>query len=107
VEDIFETNPKVGLLGIAGGKVKTKMPSPWWDGGGNALRIVQHYKSKPKELWNKGFNSSDVVEVAAIDGVFMVMRKDKNIRFDERLKGFHNYDVNLSILIQKERKKVL
>src|SRR5690606_17844923 len=52
-------------------------------------------------------NAADIVEVAAIDGVFMVIRRDEKIRFDERLKGFHNYDLNLSILIQKEGKEVL
>jgi hypothetical protein len=107
IEKIFFENAKAGLLGIAGGKIKTKMPSAWWDGGENALRLVQHYKNKPKELWYQGFDNFDTVEVAAIDGVFMVMRSDKRINFDERLKGFHNYDIYLSLKHHILNKKVL
>lgn len=107
IKEIFSTFPKAGLLGVAGGKIKTRMPSTWWDGGSNALKIVQHYKSKPKELWDQGFNSSDIVEVANIDGVFMVMKRDEKIKFDERLSGFHNYDLNLSTLNHMAGKKVL
>ncbi len=106
-EEIFLTNPQAGLLGIAGGEIKTKMPSAWWDGGKNALRLVQHYKNKPKELWYQGFDNFDTVEVAAIDGVFMVMRRDERIIFDERLKGFHNYDIFLSLNHHILNKKVL
>lgn len=107
LKEIFSKFPKAGLLGIAGGKIKTRMPSTWWDGGSNALKIVQHYKNKPKEIWDEGFNSADIVEVAGIDGVFMVMRRDGKIRFDERLSGFHNYDLNLSTLNHISGKKVL
>lgn len=107
VEEVFLKYPNAGLLGIAGGKIKTKMPSTWWDGGRNVLKIIQHYKNKPKELWNEGFDSKDIVEVANIDGVFMVMKRDEKIRFDERLFGFHNYDLNLSILHHIAGKKIL
>jgi hypothetical protein len=27
----FEGNKKIGLIGVAGTKVKTRMPSTWWD----------------------------------------------------------------------------
>lgn len=107
IEEIFLENPLAGLMGIAGGNIKTKMPSAWWDGGKNALRLVQHFKNKPKEIWYQGFDNLDTVEVAAIDGVFMVMRRDDRINFDQRLTGFHNYDIYLSLKHHMLNKKVL
>lgn len=107
IEEIFSSNPQVGLLGVAGGKIKMKMPSAWWDGGEVVLKLVQHYKNKPKELWNQGFEKVDIVEVSAIDGVFMVMKNDKKIIFDERLKGFHCYDLYLSLKHHILGKKVI
>ena len=105
--DLFEQNPRLGLLGIAGGENKTKMPSAWWDVGPNHLKVIQHYKDKPKELWDQGFNGKNLVEVAAIDGVFMVMKADDRIRFDERLNGFHNYDLVLSLKHKTLNRKVM
>ena len=39
IEEIFNSNNKIGLLGIAGAKVKTKMPSAWWDCDGKNIRM--------------------------------------------------------------------
>lgn len=107
IEEIFSSNPPVGLLGIAGGKIKMKIPSAWWDGGEVVLKLVQHYKNKPKELWDQGFEKTDIVEVSAIDGVFMVMKNDGKIIFDESLKGFHCYDLYLSLKHHILGKKVI
>lgn len=107
IEEIFSSNSQVGLLGIAGGKIKMKMPSAWWDGGEVVLKLVQHYKNKPKELWDQGFEKDDIVEVSAIDGVFMVMKNDGKKIFDERLKGFHCYDLYLSLKHHILGKKVI
>ena len=79
---VFENYPKVGLVGIAGGKVKTKMPSGWWHGNENVLFLIQHFKERSSKLWNNGFGNEPYVEVAAIDGVFMAMKKEEEIRFD-------------------------
>lgn len=107
VQKIFFDDPLIGLVGIAGGKIKTRMPSAWWDGGENSVKIIQHYKNDYKDLWDIGFDQSNLQEVAAIDGVFMVMKKDLRINFDERLSGFHNYDLSISLLQKKYRKKIV
>ncbi len=107
IEEIFSNNPLVGLLGIAGGKIKTKMPSTWWDANYNVLNILQHNSDGTKQIWNQGFGNLDAVEVVAIDGVFMVMRRNDQIIFDERLKGFHNYDIYLSLKHYILNKKVI
>ena len=105
--DIFLKNPDVGLIGVAGSKTKTKMPSAWWELGENVWHIVQHFKYKPKEYWKQGFEKDSLVEVAVIDGVFMAMLNNEKIRFDERLPGFHNYDLSISLQHQKISRKVV
>ncbi|MBD0726559.1 hypothetical protein B6A10_15405 [Flavobacterium sp. L1I52] len=107
IERIFSNDSQVGLIGVAGGKIKMKMPSAWWDGGKVVLKLVQHYKNKPQELWDQGFEKTDIVEVSAIDGVFMVMKNDGKIQFDESLIGFHCYDLYLSLKHHILGKKVI
>jgi glycosyltransferase involved in cell wall biosynthesis len=100
---IFGTNQLIGLLGVAGSKIKTKMPSAWWDcpHDQKAVNIIQHFNDNKKEEWNYGFKGDLMTSVVAIDGVFMAMRKDKRIVFNTKIKGFHNYDLNISIEYQK------
>lgn len=105
--DIFNSDPLAGLIGIAGGRIKCSMPSAWWDAGKNAVHLIQHFNHKPKELRTYGFEDMDTMEVAAIDGVFMAMLRNDSIRFDERLKGFHNYDLYLSLRHHMLKKKVM
>jgi hypothetical protein len=59
------------LIGVAGTKVKTRMPSTWWDNyeGQGVINIVQHHKTKEKEFHNSGFENGENVDVVVIDGV--------------------------------------
>jgi glycosyltransferase involved in cell wall biosynthesis len=98
VNDIFEQNKELGLLGVAGAKSKTKMPSAWWDCPevNQLLYLKQHLKNGSIEKWEKGFTNTNMEKVVAIDGVFMVARKEKQFRFQESFEGFHGYDLNIS-----------
>lgn len=95
---IFEVDPQIGLIGIAGAKTKTKMPSAWWDCAerNRVVNIIQHSHDKT-ERQEYGFNGKNIQEVAVIDGVFMMMRKSSNLLFDTTIGRFHNYDLNISI----------
>jgi hypothetical protein len=97
--DIFNENDNIGLLGVAGTKIKTEMPSGWWNCPNEykEINILQHLKNKEVEKWDYGFTNGSISEVVAIDGVFMIMRKDERIHFNTRMKGFHNYDLNISL----------
>ncbi|WP_337967359.1 glycosyltransferase [uncultured Flavobacterium sp.] len=109
ISDTFEENNTVGLIGVAGSKVKTKMPSGWWNcpDDQKVINIIQHVKNDP-EKWEYGFKTNDEkVEVIAVDGVFMAARKDERIFFNTKLKGFHNYDLNFSFEYKKYDYKVL
>ncbi len=99
INRVFKENNEIGLIGIAGSKMKTRMPSTWSDCEEHfkVFNIIQHYKNGKAELQSKGFSNHNKHEtVVAIDGVFMAGRKNSLIRFNEKIKGFHNYDLNIS-----------
>lgn len=111
IEQLFWEKPEAGLIGIAGSKIKTKMPSAWWDcpEEQKVINIIQHFKEpeREQEKWYKGFNTDSEVEVAVIDGVFIALRKDESIYFNDTMKGFHNYDMNISLEYAKKGYKIL
>lgn len=98
VSEIFTENDSIGLLGVAGSKYKTKMPSGWWNCQNNYkdINILQHLNGKT-EKWYYGFENTNLSTVIAIDGVFMILRKENELFFNEQIKGYHNYDLNISL----------
>ncbi len=109
IQNIFSDDRQIGLIGVAGAKIKTKMPSAWWDcpEEEKVINIIQHFPKKEKENWQFGFKNESTKEVVVIDGVFMAMRKDKNIRFSDEIGGFHNYDLNISLEYIKNGYKLI
>jgi len=102
--ETFEKNKEVGLIGVAGSKIKTKMPSAWWNcpKQHKAIYIIQHVESQNIiDKWDCGFEKKSWIEVTALDGVFIALRKDSRIQFNSKMKGFHNYDLNISFEYQK------
>lgn len=106
--DHFDSDSSLGLIGVAGSKNHTLVPSAWWDCSENdkVIRILQHKPGGQKENQNQGFEAKKVVEVAVIDGVFMALRKEVNAHFDQTLSGFHGYDLDLSLAVQEKGYKV-
>lgn len=100
---IFNQIPNIGLLGIAGSKIKTQMPSAWWHCPKEleAVNILQHMPNGEVQKWERGFKKANLEEVAVIDGVFMVMRKSSGFSFNPQLKGFHCYDLDISIACKR------
>lgn len=109
INAIFNDDENIGLLGIAGSKVKTKMPSGWWKCPDDfkEINIIQHLSNKEIEKWDYGFKGTSISEVVAIDGVFMVLKKKCNLFFNTTLKGFHNYDLNISFECKKNGFKIV
>lgn len=108
--EIFKDDLKIGLLGFAGAKIKTKMPSGWWDCPNEVknINILQHFPDKDKEIVYMGWqNENQIEEVAVIDGVFMFAKKEENIFFNREDLGFHNYDLYLSAIYNKFNFKVV
>lgn len=108
--DIFKSDAKIGLVGVAGSKVKTKAPSGWWNSPDELkqINIIQHLETGQVERWEYGLDDDVLLEeVVVIDGVFMAIKRDENIMFDNTLKGFHNYDLNISLLYKVNGYKVM
>jgi hypothetical protein len=109
IQGIFSKDKQIGLIGLAGAKSKTKMPSLWWScpQEDKIASLIQHIPDREAERWNSGFEKESIVEVVAVDGVFMAMRKDDRISFSKEMKGFHNYDLNLSFECKKMNYKIM
>ena len=107
--EIFNSDSKIGLVGVAGSKAKTKAPSGWWNSAHELkqVNIIQHIETGEVERWEYGLENSLLAEVVAVDGVFMTIRKDRDISFDTSLKGFHNYDLNISLEYKIKGYKVM
>lgn len=107
--DLFEKEKQTGLLGVAGAKFKTKIPSAWWHTPKDqiALHIIQHFNDGTIATQSFGFENNSLQEVVTIDGVFMALRKDTKITFNLEMQGFHNYDLNLSFECIKNGYKLM
>jgi len=103
INQIFNENKQIGLIGVAGAKSKTKMPSLWWScpKEDKVASVIQHIPDREPEQWKPGVEDENLIEVVAIDGVFMAIRRDSRIRFNSKMKGFHNYDLNISFEYKK------
>ena len=94
-------DPKVGLVGIAGGGVMPKIPSTWALAG-QSYNLMQarrgsggHHMELAKCPVDYTGNRRQVV---IVDGVFLSMRRELSAKlsFDENFTGFHGYDYDLS-----------
>jgi hypothetical protein len=104
----FKRDSTLGLIGVAGSKTHTLVPSAWWDCSENdkVIRILQHKPDAQKQDQDQGFGKDKLVVVAVIDGVFMALRKEVGAHFDQTLIGFHGYDLDLSFAVQEKGYKV-
>lgn len=89
----------LGILGVAGSRIKTQIPSGWWENKPEhlVLNLVQTRPDGTLDRINRGFREEGIEKVVVVDGFFMAVRKDPNIRFNEKLLGFHNYDQSVCL----------
>jgi hypothetical protein len=106
---IFKENSSIGLIGVAGAKYKTKMPSSWsaCPYKYHVVSLYQLEKDNSITYKNNGFHESTEEEVVVIDGVFLCLRATCNLQFDENFKGFHLYDTSLSLDCIKKGYKIV
>ena len=89
----------IGIIGIAGSTYLPSVPSGWYLPFEHLNQVFVHqgfkYIEAPVRFDNQG---DDLTTVYLLDGVFLSMRKDvwKEFPFDEKLEGFHAYDVDIS-----------
>lgn len=107
--------PNLGVLGIAGAKLKTKVTSPWWitnydevPSGILFQSNIQQYSNTNSQLVNLGFTyDNQIEEVLLVDGVLLYTSKENcsHNPFDENYNSFHFYDLDFSLCMHKFRKK--
>ena len=98
IEHLKDKN--TGVIGVAGGKLATRIPASWWTVGPGFKNLVQHYKKKSTIATETVNDQTNIKQqVVVLDGVFLSLRKElfDTIRFDEELTGFHAYDHDISI----------
>jgi Glycosyltransferase like family len=94
-------DPACGFIGVSGGYVISRVPSPW-----SLFPISEHFiqsnKKKSSSVLrdSKDHNSENFKPVIALDGVFLGARKNlfDKIHFDENhFCGFHAYDIDICL----------
>jgi hypothetical protein len=101
-----------GLLGVAGGDTKSRVPSPWAVSVySNEINIVQHDKFGKKSprhiVLTNPERMGKLKQVVALDGVWLCTKKEvfDQFRFDERtFTGFHGYDIDFSLQVNTRYK---
>lgn len=91
---------QTGLIGVAGGKIMTRIPAHWWALGHGCKHLIQQYNNKKKSGLERTHPfDSNRQAVILLDGVFLGVRKElfSEIKFDEHLSGFHGYDQDISV----------
>ncbi len=92
------SDEKTGIIGVAGGKMVTKVPASW-AAEGRYIHLVQHHNGEKILLKDPTSFSGSKQPAIWLDGLFLAMRKDlfNSIKFDENLTGFHGYDLDISM----------
>ncbi len=109
IESVFLSDDKTGVIGVAGARSKTEIPSLWWlcPKSDKVVNIIQHTPDGEVKRWEEGFEENKRVQVAVVDGVFMAVKRDDAIRFNEAIPGFHNYDLSICFEYKKAGYKVM
>lgn len=89
--------PNTGIVGIAGSSYVPAAPCSW--------TVAEKYNSVNLLQGNKKNTTAFPIrtvkhnrnKVFAIDGVFMGIKKENFIKFNEDLEGFHGYDLDFSL----------
>jgi hypothetical protein len=95
----------VGIIGVAGGDLMTKVPAPW-SVSGIAKNFIQSDKSQKRKSVNhtaQKNQGSIIQEVVLLDGVLLCMSRIllEKIRFDDKtFDGFHAYDIDICIQVK-------
>jgi len=100
----------IGLIGVVGSVYKSKINSGWWGAPGVPLNILRYHYIQGSLLDKKSEyhlinpQKEVVSDVVTLDGMWLCTRKETWLhnKFDEqRLQGFHFYDLDFSLQIKQ------
>lgn len=102
LQGLFETQPSLGLIGVAGASYKSAYYTGWWTGNNrlDAFHINHRINGVDYPMLHPKDSATGFHRVVCIDGVFMASRKslwEKSPFDEEKLKGFHYYDIDYSL----------
>jgi len=93
----FERNPDYGIIGVAGSKYMPES-GKWWEDQKKMYGRVKH--TQDGKSWLSAYSDDlgqELEEVVVVDGVFFAVDKTKiKQNFNEKVEGFHFYDVTFS-----------
>ena len=91
-------NSTTGLIGVAGSNTVFNVPSSWSSSHEKYINIIQSGKHSAHVRFPIAHNN-DKQEVILLDGVFLCANRNlfSKIAFDENLKGFHGYDLDICL----------
>jgi hypothetical protein len=103
------SDPETGLVGVAGGATKSRVPSSWASFiHPSEMCLVQHFKVQPRapeRIVRSSIENPPVLQpVVCLDGVFLCTRKDVFGRFQfdpKTLPSFHGYDIDFSLQVSQ------
>lgn len=99
------SDENTGVVGVAGSDIITRIPAPWsFYRPAKKMNIIQGIKNNQGELFfeqrclPRG-NREKFLPVILLDGVLLAIRKQlfDEIRFDEKISGFHGYDFDITL----------
>lgn len=104
--DFIHTTPDAGFAGVAGSTIKLARPTGWFSGiAGCDITPAGIHDTKPPNL----VEETIPVKVKVIDGVIMCSHKCvwQQFPFNEHIKGFHFYDIDISMRVAKKYQNYL
>ncbi|HZE85436.1 MAG TPA: glycosyltransferase [Puia sp.] len=100
--DLFRRKPQAGIIGLAGGKYKSRMYSGWYTGQEDldCFNITHRIDGRDEKMIQPRTGGASEHKVVCVDGVLICCSRQawEEVRFDEQiLKGFHFYDIDFSL----------
>ncbi|HMH20594.1 MAG TPA: glycosyltransferase [Puia sp.] len=100
--ELFKSKPRAGVIGIAGGKYKSRTYSGWYTGQTDLdfINITHRIGGRDIKMTQPTTGSPGEHQVVCVDGVLIGCTRQawEAVRFDEKvLKGFHFYDIDFSL----------
>ncbi len=108
---LFNSQPKLGVVGIAGSSYKTLTPSgwgpdsPWGDTIFSSFTQSYKWSSKNEERFIHNPGSNRLAKVICVDGMWFCTPRSIALekRFDENLlNGFHCYDIDYCLNVGQD-----
>ena len=110
IKESFNNDETIGMIGVIGSPVIFDVLNGWWSGP-IVGHVLQNYKNAPiNTCFDTSIERSPQLSDAAVcDGLFLAFPKSvfNHVRFDDiTFKGFHCYDLDISMQILKSGYKI-